>query len=103
MDGPRIGYARLLLARNVPNHSTIPDPKSVISLGQLPNVPLIRPRSELSYRFEPHDYIYSAVPARAPAGQSRRAVAGVPGVRGLGGYREGAIPGTNLDPADGLI
>ena len=42
LDGPRIGYARLLVARNPPNHSTIPDPKSVITLGHKANVPLIR-------------------------------------------------------------
>ena len=32
------------------------DPRSVITLGQLANVPLIRPSSELSYRLEPHGY-----------------------------------------------
>ena len=38
---------------------------SVITLGQLSNVPLMWSPSELTYRFEPHDYIYSAVPVRA--------------------------------------
>ena len=55
---PRIGYARLVVARNEPNHSTIPGPRKVIYLGHKANVPLICPGSELSYGFEPHDHIY---------------------------------------------
>ena len=54
---PRIGYARLLVARNVPNYSTIPDSRSVIRLGHKVNVPLIRPSSELGDGFEPHVHI----------------------------------------------
>ena len=56
---------------------------SVITLGKLDNVPLIRPRSELVDRFEPHDYIYSGV---LPRGATVDGVAdagwggGVPGV-----------------------
>ena len=57
LAGPRIGYARLLVLRNSPNHSTIPDPKSVIYLGHSANVPLIQPRTDLGYRLEPHDHI----------------------------------------------
>ena len=54
---PRIGYARLLIARNMPNHSTIPDFYSVITLGQHVKQPLIWPPSELADGFEPHVHI----------------------------------------------
>ena len=40
---PRIGYARLLVARNVPNQSTIMDYSRVIYLGHTGQQPLIRP------------------------------------------------------------
>ena len=52
------------------------------------------PRSELSYRFEPHDYIHLRTDAAAAvpvgAGMSGRVY---PGWQ-LGGYQEGGIPGT---------
>ena len=41
LDRPRIGYARLLVARNSSNQSTILDLWSVITLGHTRNVPLI--------------------------------------------------------------
>ena len=43
LTGPRIGYARLVVPRNVPNQSTIIDSKSVINLGHKANQPLIGP------------------------------------------------------------
>ena len=91
LDGPRIGYARLLVANNVPYYSTILDSKSVITLGHSARVPLIGPRSELGYRFEPTTifvllYTEYATVAADAAGR------GVPGVGAAGGYREGAIP-----------
>ena len=57
LDRPRIGYARLLVARNVPNHSTILDYSSVITLGHTSKEPLMRPRSELVDGSEPHGSI----------------------------------------------
>ena len=41
LDGPRIGYARLVVAKNVPNHSTTIDSQSVIYLGHTLNLPLM--------------------------------------------------------------
>ena len=93
MSRPRIGYARLGLARNMPNHSTILDPQSVITLGHTANVPLIGPSSELTDGSEPHGHI----PQRGQHGVPGQLVAcrhGVyPGWCRLGGYREGGIPG----------
>ena len=67
-------------------------------LGHTRNQPLMCPRSELAYRFEPHDYIYSAGLAAAVLGAAE-AVAGVyPGLVRQVGTREGAIPGTHLRP-----
>ena len=57
LDRPRIGYARLLNARNTPNHSTIPDSDTVITLGHSPYVPLIGSLSELVDGLEPHGLI----------------------------------------------
>ena len=54
---PRIGYARLVIARNVSNQSTIPDSNSVIALGHTRKQPLIRASSELGDGLEPHDHI----------------------------------------------
>ena len=72
---------------------------SVITLGHIPNVPLIRPPSELGYRLEPHDHILVAGLAAAVLGAAA-AVAGVyPGVVRQGGYWEGAIPGST-QPSD---
>ena len=51
-----IGYARLLIARNMPKRSTISDYQSVITLGHTRKEPLMRPLSELSYGLEPHGY-----------------------------------------------
>ena len=89
-----IGYARLLVARNIPNYSTIPDFYSVITLGKHLKQPLIRPSSELADRLEPHDLIYSAVPVVRQCWVPGGGVAGVYPGWGLGGYQEGAIPGT---------
>ena len=72
--------------------------RSVINLGQVGHVPLIRLSSELADGLEPHDHIYSPDTARAAAVQCGSGVrwgGGVPGVCAVGGYREGAIPGTN--------
>ena len=89
-----IGYARLLVARNIPNHSTIPDSESVIYLGHTANVPLIRRLSELADGLEPHDHILLVDTADPlPPVLHRVQGRGVPGVA-VGGYREGAIPGT---------
>ena len=58
-------------------------------------MPLIQPPSDLGYGLEPHDLIYS-VPGSAVRGAGTGGVAGVyPGWCGMGGYQEGAIPGTN--------
>ena len=56
---PRIGYARLVVARNPPYYSTILDSNSVIYLGHIANVPLIGLLSELVNGLEPHDHILS--------------------------------------------
>ena len=44
----------------MPNHSTILDSNSVIYLGHTVKQPLIGSPSELTYRLEPHDHIYSS-------------------------------------------
>ena len=75
--GPRIGYGRLVVARNSPNYSTIPDPESVIYLGHTRNVPLMPASSELVDGLEPHDHMDTAVDG---AGY------GVSGVHGGGVY-----------------
>ena len=94
MRRPRIGYARLLSARNVPNYSTIMDILSVITLGQVVKQPLIGSPSELSDGLEPHDYIYSAVHPHVASVQPCHGPAGVyPGLVQVG-YWEGGIPGT---------
>ena len=72
LSRPRIGYARLLLARNIPYYSTIMDSESVINLGHKVNVPLIWPRSELSYGYEPHDLIYLRPAAAVRGGADYR-------------------------------
>ena len=41
-----------------------PTPRSVITLGQLSNVPLMCPASELVDGSEPHDYIHPATRTR---------------------------------------
>ena len=66
LDGPRIGYGRLLVSRNSPNHSTIMDILSVITLGHTAEQPLMCPRTDLSYGLEPHDHICSAVMPGTP-------------------------------------
>ena len=91
---PRIGYARLLLAKNTRNYSTIPGILSVITLGHTLNVPLMCLPSELSDGFEPHGLIQVSV---QPAGVDEDGWVGRGCTRGgawLGGYLEGAIPGT---------
>ena len=76
--GPRIGYARLLNARNVPNYSTIADILSVITLGHTLRLPLMCPSSELVDGSEPH-------------GQKRSAGCSVSTSRVVG--RGGGVPG----------
>ena len=90
---PRIGYARLLIAENSPNHSTIPDPQSVITLGQRAKQPLIGPSSELSYGLEPHALFDSraepavtVTPSRQWEGCTRGGSAGWVPWRGYTGY-----------------
>ena len=75
--------------------STFP---SVINLGHKVKQPLICPRSELSYRFEPHGLICQPRTAVSGTADARQAGEGVPGVRWLGGCGRGSIPGT--DPAE---
>ena len=80
MRRPRIGYARLLVARNVPNYSTILDILSVITLGHTANVPLMRPSSDLADGFEPHGHIWSAARGTRSRSMEHGAGRGVPGV-----------------------
>ena len=75
------------------NYSTILDSTSVIYLGHSLNVPLMRPRSELGYGFEPHGH---KAPVRHRGSDGERdmpVVGGVPGVGRLGGYQEGSTTG----------
>ena len=79
-----------------------PTSQSVISLGHTANVPLIGPSSELGYRFEPHDHIYSAVPRRGSAVASPGYGVGGRGVPGVCGSWVGAgrgIPDHGTQPA----
>ena len=72
---------------------------SVITLGHMPNVPLMRARSELSYGLEPHDIVLlHGRTVRCPV-HCQDGARGVPGVCGPGGYQGGAIPGTT-QPVD---
>ena len=69
------------------------DPRSVITLGHMVNVPLIGSSSDLSDGLEPHDTIYLQDTARPLAVVPVTVMAGgVPGVR-LGGYPEGGYTG----------
>ena len=54
---PRIGYARLVVARNVSNQSQGMDYNSVITLGKPSKQPLMCSASELADGLEPHDHI----------------------------------------------
>ena len=59
------------------------------------------PRSELSYRFEPHDHIPSVPRAGVADDDTVAAGGGVPGVVGLGWAGEGYTgyyPGPSPDP-----
>ena len=98
MTRPRIGYARLVIARNVPNHSTIPDSNTVIYLGHKAEQPLIGPPSELVDRSEPHGLIRSTDPNLVHDGSAGGWGGGVPGVVRQVGTGRGAIPGTSLRP-----
>ena len=92
---PEIGYARLVIAGNMSNYSTILDLKCVIYLGHMSNVPLMRPPSDLADGLEPHAPLPHAVvqgPLPPVLVLGRRCTRG--GLE-LGGYREGSIPGTN--------
>ena len=83
-----------------------PTPGSVINLGQLPNVPLIWPPSELGDGFEPHDTIYLGDRPRGDSTHEHGVPVGgrgVPGVVQEAGYREGAIPGTQPGQPAGQI
>ena len=75
----------------------------VIILGHRAKQPLIRSPSELVDGSEPHDHIYSGYTAAARtgshAGYGSRCTRG----GGLGGYREGGIPGTSPRPDLRLI
>ena len=75
-----------------------PTPQSVITLGHSPNVPLMRPASELGDGFEPHGHI---PPGNRPPrtrvaghGDQRGREEVYPGWEGWVGTREG-IPGTH--------
>ena len=87
----------------MPNQSQGLDILSVISLGHTCQQPLMCSASELLNGYEPHDHIYSAVMTGEHATLMTVVYGGVPGVRGLGGYREGTIPGTVLRPDLTLI
>ena len=82
-----IGYARLLIARNMPNCSTIPGLISVIYLGHKANEPLMWSPSELADGFEPHGQSYSS-PCTCWRGVELMSGGGVPGV-----VRAGWVPG----------
>ena len=79
------------------------DPESVINVGHSAKQPLIRPRSELADGLEPHDQFYLRYTAVVLTYWYRGSVEGVPGVRWLGGYWEGSIPGTTQPPDLRLI
>ena len=101
MGRPGIGYARLLVARNTSNRSTIPDYLSVITLGHTLNVPLMHRLSELVDGLEPHGHI----PVLGHRACTVRHVQPVPGRvypgGAVGGYQEGSIPGTDPGPDPG--
>ena len=85
LSRPRIGYARLLIAGNMPNHSTIMDPESVITLGHSARQPLMCPASELVDRLEPHGLIWSMAHRGSDGEQDMPGGAGVyPGWGRLG-------------------
>ena len=72
-----------------------PTSDSVITLGQLSNVPLIASPSELVDGLEPHDHIPPAARAREHLRGSRGWDRGVPGVVAWVGTGRGSIPGTS--------
>ena len=77
------------------NHSTIPDPESVITLGQLVNVPLMGPSSELTDGLEPHGHILLQDTATARTGSHAGDGRGCTRGGGWVGTGRGTIPGTN--------
>ena len=79
------------------------DSQGVIYLGHRPKQPLMSPPSELGYRLEPHDTIWSPGHRGMQDGTLARRGGGVPGVAVAGWYWEGGIPGTNQDQPDGQI
>ena len=72
-----------------------PTSDSVITLGQTVKQPLIRPPSELSYRYEPHGLIYLSPRPGVADDDTVAASRGVPGVVQAGWVPGGGIPGTN--------
>ena len=79
------------------------DPWSVIYLGHTLKQPLIEAPSELSYRLEPHGHIYTSVRQSRPLSQRAWWEGVYPGWCWLGGYMEGAIPGTQPGQIEGLF
>ena len=86
---PRIGYARLVVAGNVPNQSQGMDYISVIRLGHMVKQPLMWSSGELVDGFEPHDHIYPCPQTHSTLSTPDGQGGGVPGVEELGGYLEG--------------
>ena len=110
MSRPRIGYARLLVARNERMVVIYTDRREVIYLGHTSKYAPCGRLSELSYRFEPHGTIWSYTQTTHPdrrEGWWGRGVPGVVGwVGGLGGlYRHPTqpIPPCGRDEAFWLI
>ena len=65
------------------------DPETVITLGQLLNVPLMCPSGELTDGLEPHDHIYLGCRTRMLYVDASGGSCGVPGVVQPVGTREG--------------
>ena len=61
------------------------------------------PPSELSDGYEPHDHIHSAVPTRTLAVVHWYRGGGCTRGGAVGGWLEGAIPGTTHQPAEAQI
>ena len=87
--GPRIGYARLVSAKNMSNQSQGMEYNTVINLGHSPKQPLISSPSELVDGLEPHDHVLLSGPAGHAGAGVLGVGGGVPGVGVLGGCQEG--------------